>query len=283
MAVTVYNTLTRKKELLKPLEAGKVGIYTCGPTVYNFFHIGNARVFVVFDVMKAHVEEFFTACNLWHTRKIMAQGEHWYDTGYDLVMDDDVDTGTHLLIHFPMTHFRLESVEKEQRNYTEEWMIAQYTGQHFELGQHIGFVTVLVPHPADSDPKEWVKKIRYVDTQPRQAGMAVEITHGDEVINIGIKRDLRMDMVRDWRRPKYTWESGKVTCGELTTNADSFFTSRKGRKLAFTVVNLTKAFYQDTVLFEQLPSFFGLAFDGSRENEGVGKARYWRDDILVSE
>ena len=51
MAVTVYNTLTRRKEPLEPIEPGKVGIYTCGPTVYNFIHIGNARPFVVFDVV----------------------------------------------------------------------------------------------------------------------------------------------------------------------------------------------------------------------------------------
>ncbi len=56
MTVTVYNTLTRKKEPLEPLEPGKVGIYTCGPTVYNFFHIGNARVFVVFDVIRRYLQ-----------------------------------------------------------------------------------------------------------------------------------------------------------------------------------------------------------------------------------
>ena len=45
----IYNTLTRKKEEFVPLEPGKVKMYVCGPTVYNYFHIGNARPFVVFD------------------------------------------------------------------------------------------------------------------------------------------------------------------------------------------------------------------------------------------
>ena len=48
----VYNTLTRKKEELKTIEEGRVSIYVCGPTVYNFFHIGNARPFVVFDTLR---------------------------------------------------------------------------------------------------------------------------------------------------------------------------------------------------------------------------------------
>lgn len=52
----VYNTLTRKKEEFKPIEKDKVTIYTCGPTVYDFFHIGNARVFVTFDMIRRYLE-----------------------------------------------------------------------------------------------------------------------------------------------------------------------------------------------------------------------------------
>ena len=47
----IYNTLTRKKELSKPLVAGKVGLYVCGMTVYDYCHIGHARVMVVFDTV----------------------------------------------------------------------------------------------------------------------------------------------------------------------------------------------------------------------------------------
>ena len=52
----IYNTLTRQKEELQPLEAGKVRIYACGPTVYNFIHIGNARPLCVFDVLRRYLE-----------------------------------------------------------------------------------------------------------------------------------------------------------------------------------------------------------------------------------
>lgn len=50
----VYNTLTNRKEEFVPIEEGKVKIYACGPTVYNFFHIGNARPFVVFDTLRRY-------------------------------------------------------------------------------------------------------------------------------------------------------------------------------------------------------------------------------------
>lgn len=52
----IYNTLTRKKEDFVPIEDGKVKMYVCGPTVYNYFHIGNARPFVVFDTMRKYLE-----------------------------------------------------------------------------------------------------------------------------------------------------------------------------------------------------------------------------------
>ena len=52
----IYNSMTRKKELFQPLHEGKVGIYACGPTVYNFFHIGNARPFITFDVLRRQLE-----------------------------------------------------------------------------------------------------------------------------------------------------------------------------------------------------------------------------------
>ena len=52
----VYNTLTKKKESFVPLEAGKVKMYVCGPTVYNFIHIGNARPMIVFDTVRRYME-----------------------------------------------------------------------------------------------------------------------------------------------------------------------------------------------------------------------------------
>ncbi len=52
----VYNTLSRQKEEFVPLEEGKVKMYVCGPTVYNFIHIGNARPMIVFDTVRRYME-----------------------------------------------------------------------------------------------------------------------------------------------------------------------------------------------------------------------------------
>jgi len=52
----LYNTMTMTKEEFVPLEAGKVKMYACGPTVYNFFHVGNARPLIMFDVLRCYFE-----------------------------------------------------------------------------------------------------------------------------------------------------------------------------------------------------------------------------------
>lgn len=56
MTLKVFNTMTRKKEDFVPIEKGKVRMYVCGPTVYNYIHIGNARPAVVFDTVRRYFE-----------------------------------------------------------------------------------------------------------------------------------------------------------------------------------------------------------------------------------
>jgi len=56
MSIHIYNTLTRKKEPFRPLEEDKVKMYVCGPTVYNYIHIGNARPAIVFDTVRRYFE-----------------------------------------------------------------------------------------------------------------------------------------------------------------------------------------------------------------------------------
>ncbi len=56
MSLQLYNTLTRKKEEFIPLNKNQVNMYVCGPTAYNFFHIGNARPFLIFEVLRRYLK-----------------------------------------------------------------------------------------------------------------------------------------------------------------------------------------------------------------------------------
>ncbi|MCI0183867.1 MAG: cysteine--tRNA ligase [Acidibacillus sp.] len=55
MSIRLYNSLSGEKEVFEPIEPGVVKMYSCGPTVYNYFHIGNARAFVVFDMVRRYL------------------------------------------------------------------------------------------------------------------------------------------------------------------------------------------------------------------------------------
>lgn len=56
LVLRLYNTLSGSKEKFVPLKKGKVGIYVCGPTVYDYFHIGNARPFLIFETLRRYLE-----------------------------------------------------------------------------------------------------------------------------------------------------------------------------------------------------------------------------------
>jgi len=63
MALQIYNTMTRSKELFESQESGKVKMYVCGPTVYGYMHIGNARPVIVFDLVRAYLEQIGNEVN----------------------------------------------------------------------------------------------------------------------------------------------------------------------------------------------------------------------------
>ena len=70
MALTLYNSLTRKEDLFEPIVPGKVGMYVCGPTVYDYAHIGNARPMIVFDVLFRLLRHLYGGAHVTYVRNI---------------------------------------------------------------------------------------------------------------------------------------------------------------------------------------------------------------------
>jgi len=253
-------------------------------------YIKDPEMFIVFDIFKARREEWFTLANLWHAQRIVAHGEHWYDTVYEKIQDRTLSTDRHLLVLFPLTHYRLEGIEPIRRHYQDEFLIHQTAAQHFELGQTAGFVTLLIPHPKDASCLEWPGRIRPLSIVPESAGLGLEVEAGSRKIVVGIKTDLRRDIVRDWRRPRYTYEAGRIAFGEFETDGDlivaAVSAAEQGQleaRLSYTIVNLTKAVLGSRILIEAKPFQYGLAFDGSPDGPGIGKLRYWRDEAEIKE
>ncbi|MFH1399749.1 MAG: cysteine--tRNA ligase [Candidatus Woesearchaeota archaeon] len=102
MELKLYNTLTRKKEIFKPLKAGHVGMYNCGPTVYNFAHIGNFRSFIFADVLRRVI--------LYNNYKL-TQVMNITDVGH---LTSDADEGEDKMV---------KGAKREQKTV---WQIAQY-------------------------------------------------------------------------------------------------------------------------------------------------------------
>ena len=82
MALTVYNTLKREKEVFNPLEEGFVGMYVCGPTVYGHSHLGHAKSYVSFDVIVRYLR--FVGYKVLYVQNIT-------DVGH--MRDDQTDSG----------------------------------------------------------------------------------------------------------------------------------------------------------------------------------------------
>ncbi|MEA2936398.1 MAG: cysteinyl-tRNA synthetase, partial [Variibacter sp.] len=70
MELKLYNTLTRAKEAFRPLDPDRVRMYVCGPTVYDFAHIGNARPVIVFDVLYRLLRHIYGADHVTYVRNI---------------------------------------------------------------------------------------------------------------------------------------------------------------------------------------------------------------------
>ena len=70
MTLTLYNTLTRRKELFQPIDPANVRMYVCGPTVYDYAHIGNARPVVVFDVLYRLLRHIYGPSHVTYARNI---------------------------------------------------------------------------------------------------------------------------------------------------------------------------------------------------------------------
>ena len=90
MALRLYNTLTKKKEEFKPINPGKVGFYACGPTVYDYAHIGNLKTFIFEDVLRRYLEysgyEVRYVMNITDVGHLTADDVNQADSGEDKML-----------------------------------------------------------------------------------------------------------------------------------------------------------------------------------------------------
>jgi cysteinyl-tRNA synthetase len=135
MKLYLYNTLTRQKEEFTPIRSGEVGLYTCGPTVYNFAHIGNLRTYIFEDVLKRVL-----AFNGYTVRHVMNITDVGHLTGDRDMGEDKMETGA-------------------RRDGKTAWDIAEFYTQAFK--QDLARLNIL-------EPSIWCKA---TDSIPEQIGL----------------------------------------------------------------------------------------------------------------
>jgi cysteinyl-tRNA synthetase len=128
----LYNTLTRKKEIFKPLKNKKVGFYTCGPTVYFFAHIGNLRTYIFEDILKRVLE--YNGFKVKHVMNIT-------DVGH---LTSDSDTGED----------KVELGAKRERK--TAWEIAEFYTKAFK--NDLKLLNI-------KEPDVWVKATETIEDQ----------------------------------------------------------------------------------------------------------------------
>ena len=137
------------------------------------------------------------------------------------------------------------------------------------------FVTVLIPHGSKEAPAELAACVRMLETDRPGQAIGLSITKGGKTYQIGAKLDMEAELIRDWRRPMYTYESGRTRYGEFETDAYMLFAVESGTTVNYAMVGAAKISYRGNVLHEQLPVRGGLNFDGSPDLPATSKLRYW--------
>ena len=135
MKLYLYNSLTRKKQIFKPIKPGRVGLYTCGPTVYNYAHIGNLRTYIFEDILKRVL-----LCNGYTVKHVMNITDVGHLTGDRDMGEDKMEKGA-------------------AREGKSAWDIADYYTQAFK--KDIAHLNIL-------EPDIWVKA---TDTLPEQIAL----------------------------------------------------------------------------------------------------------------
>src|SRR4051794_29892274 len=83
MSLSIFNVLGREKQEFKPLHPGRIGMYVCGPTVYDYSHIGHAKTYIAFDVIIRYLK--YSGYDVLYVQNITDVG-HLLDTGEDRIL-----------------------------------------------------------------------------------------------------------------------------------------------------------------------------------------------------
>jgi len=233
------------------------------------------NVYVVFDVVKFLETDYYTLATLWHTTTVLDQGEGYYVTAVDEIRGQAQPQGTALRIEMPQRGIRRQGTFQIRRNNEDNTAVYQNLASHYLEGQVETFVTVLAPVPRENPDASVIDDIRVIEPPELRAGVGVVLQVGGEEIYVGAKTDLSYGLLATNARPRYTFESGKVSYGPFATDADFFFARVDGGSVKWAGTNLVGVRFQDRELFTSRWNTFTLEPDDWATGLGASKWRFW--------
>jgi len=215
--------------------------------------------FIVIDGIKALRRDFFTFTNLWHTQRIVGQGDRWFNTRIDSIEQFPVPGNQELLIYFPLVeHERsLGTFDLPRQSQAEKSIYETLSSFYYENQMEV-FVTILYPHAPGADLAKVVNNIEVIETDkfPQAIGLKLNFDGREEYLLV--KLDLTMDYSQQNIRPRYTFDLGKAQCGPVLTDGNFAFISKTGKKLNWVATHITRVQFGEKVLHQSLKSSFGL-------------------------
>lgn len=240
------------------------------------------EAFIVVDGLKVRKPGFYTFTNLWHTRSILQKGAQYFDTAVDRIGSETLPDDRALLVLFPENEGKQIGSYPEKRHYQDEIAIYQTISSQYKAGDLEFFVTVLAPHPRSEDLARMTGRFRFVKADPFPQALGVEVAGEGEKSSVVVKLDLEMDLARENIRPRYRYELGKLTWGDIETDASYLLATLSGNKLRYAAATLTQLRYKGQAVLEALPNSFPLQLDGAPPRIGFSKWRFWEDEIYLN-
>ncbi len=239
------------------------------------------NVFVVFDIVKVLETGYYTFATLWHSTTILDQGEDHFVTAVDFIRGQPQHQGKALRIEMPQTGIRSQGSFDIRRNNEDNISVYETLASHYLEGHVETFVTVLSPVPREDIGASAVEDIQVLESPEERAGIGVLLQIGGEEIFVGAKTDLDYGILAANKRPRYTFESGRVGYGPFATDANFFFARIADGALTWGGTNLVGMRYQDQDLFSARMNTFTLEPDDWATGLGAGKWRYWEGNAEV--
>ncbi len=232
--------------------------------------------FIICDVIKFLKKGDYLSSNLWHTRRVLANGDNWFDSVYDSLRSQPAGNGnTHLLIWFPKEEESTTNYETEKRYYQKEELVSRSKIIHAEAGDYKTFVTVLYPHDKETAPARLSDNISLLKTGDWPQVASLKISINDQVFIVSIRLDQDAQMTNFYSRPKYTWESGRYKTANIETDADFLYFKEDTDSIYYAIAGGTRIVYKGKDLFKQAASTALYGYDGKGQHPSTTKVRYW--------